>query len=65
MFMLTSNLEKCNGQLELIPPITASQDVFFYQDGKDANRFGKIVLVDQGDSAVLILSGCYRQRNIY
>jgi hypothetical protein len=45
--------KNASGQLELIPPITASQDVFFYQDGKDANRFGKIVLVDQGDSAVI------------
>jgi hypothetical protein len=39
------------GFLQLIPPITAIQDTLFYQDGVDANRFGKIVLVDPGNNA--------------
>ena len=39
------------GFLELIPPITAIQETLFYQDGVDATRFGKIVLVDIGDNS--------------
>jgi len=42
--------KNASGQLELIPPITASQSEFFYQDSTDTNRNGKIVLVDQGVS---------------
>ena len=39
------------GFLSLIPPITAIQDTLFYQDGIDATRFGKIVLVEPGNNA--------------
>lgn len=41
------------GFLRLIPNITASQNELFYQDGIDANRNGRIILVDQGASSTL------------
>ena len=40
-----------SGFLQIIPNITASRDTFFYQDNTDENRFGKIILVDQGDTS--------------
>jgi len=45
--------KNASGQLELIPAITASQTEFFYQDGQDATRFGRILLVDQGASTTI------------
>jgi len=39
------------GKFDLIPPITASNSTFYYQDSKDVLRFGKIVLVDIGENA--------------
>ena len=40
-------------KLELIPPIVANKTEFYYQDGKDADRFGKIVLVELGGTDIL------------
>jgi len=44
------------GFLRLIPNITASQNELFYQDGRDADRNGKIILVDQGSNSVIDIS---------
>jgi hypothetical protein len=41
------------GFLRLIPNITAGQNEFYYQDADDENRFGKIILVTQGDNAAI------------
>ena len=38
-------------QLELVPAIVASQEEFYYQDGLDTGRFGKIILVEQATTA--------------
>lgn len=37
-------------KLELIPPISSLTNELYYQDGLDANRFGRIILVDIGAS---------------
>lgn len=41
------------GYLRLVPPLTALQSEFFYQDAKDTDRFGKIVLVDVDGSGII------------
>jgi len=40
-------------KLELIPPITADNDVLYYRDGVDENMFGRIVLVDIGNAQTI------------
>jgi len=40
-------------KLELIPPITADNDVLYYRDGVNENMFGRIVLVDIGDAQTI------------
>jgi len=39
--------KNASGVPELIAPYTAGADTLYYQDGTDANRFGKIKLIEQ------------------
>ena len=40
-------------KLELVPPITADNDVLYYRDGVNENMFGRIVLVDIGNAQTI------------
>ena len=43
--------KNAEGKFDIVPPITADQSTFYYQDSVDSLRFGKIVLVDVGENA--------------
>lgn len=45
--------KKADGFLEVVPVITADLDVLYYQDGSDANSFGRIELVELDERPVI------------
>jgi len=44
------------GFWELVPPLTAVQDTFYYQDGTDETKFGIIKIVDETTSDLLFVA---------
>lgn len=45
--------KNAENKLELIPPMTAGIDTLYYQDGANANIFGRIELVDIGSASTI------------